>query len=56
MPDSEMIQGSPEAANWTNTCTVNWIMTPNVCNQPGRNIGGYQGVKGKEPKNDVFGC
>ena len=56
MTDLEMMQVSPEAAYWTLAYAVTWIMPPKFLNQLGRNIGEYQGVKGKDTKNYVFGC
>ena len=46
----------PDAANWTAACAVTWSVPQIFRNQLGRNTGGYQGVKGKDPKNNVLGC
>ena len=55
MPDLEMMQGSPEAPDWTAACAVTWSMPLNFWKELGMNIGGGQGFKGEDPKNHLLG-
>ena len=56
MINLEMMQGWPEAVNWTAVCALAWSMQLNFRNLLGNNIGGNQGVKGKDVINCVSGC
>ena len=56
MRDLKMMQGWYEAANWTAAQAVTWSMLWDFRNLSGRNIGGNQGVKGKDVINQIFGC